>query len=192
MNAWKHLEGMVLWRTFPWPCCSDSPLSTLYGKVYMLLLQSYQQDCSTQMMTIIIIVGSGNIIALDVLRAQSSFPILLNDIKLACGVNKVFDSFVANLESKVERAANMSGTDAQRSARFLADHLALALQGSIMIRYGDAKVSEQTTSNIIHVNLSFFLNILCVHAFLFFNCDCEGRICFYFLSLGQRQGQFWR
>ena len=86
--------------------------------------------------------GSGNIIALDILRAQSSFPVLLKDIKLACGFSKEFDDFVANLESKVGAAAAESGAEAQRSARFLADHLALAVQGSIMIRYGDARVSN--------------------------------------------------
>ena len=75
------------------------------------------------------------------MRAQSSFPVLFRDIKLACGYNEVFDSFVANVESKIRGNIAVTGPEAQRSARFLADHLALALQGSIMIRYGDARVS---------------------------------------------------
>lgn len=93
--------------------------------------------------------GSGNIIALDILRAQDSFSALMMDIKLACGVNKDFDSFVTNLESNIGSATGNSGTEAQRSARFLADHMALALQGSIMIRYGDSKVCECDVLNAV-------------------------------------------
>lgn len=84
--------------------------------------------------------GSGNIIALDILRAQASFPSLLKDIKLARGCNRQFDSFVANLEEKIGGMARQGAQEAQRSARFLADHLALAMQGSIMIRYADPRV----------------------------------------------------
>lgn len=90
--------------------------------------------------------GSGNIIALDILRAKSSFPILLHDIKLACGVNSEFDSFVTNLERSVLTFECLSPADAQRSARFLADHMALALQGSIMLRYTDARVATAFVS----------------------------------------------
>ena len=74
---------------------------------------------------------------------------MLQDIKLACGCNQEFDRYVTNLEEKIEEAVNSQ--DTQRSARFLADILALAMQGSIMIRYGDSKVS------LIIWELSLFL-----------------------------------
>jgi hypothetical protein len=67
---------------------------------------------------------------------------LLRDIKLACGINCDFDKFVGNLETLIAGFSKLSAEDGQRSARVLADHLALAMQGSIMIRYTDSRVSD--------------------------------------------------
>ena len=80
--------------------------------------------------------GSGNIIALDILRAKSSIPTLLGDIKKACGCSDIFDGFVSGLEKYIE----VSDMNEERHARLLADQLALAVQGSILLRYGDPKV----------------------------------------------------
>lgn len=91
--------------------------------------------------------GSGNIIALDIIRAKSSLPTLLRDIKLASGFNVEFDSFVKNLEQKIKSLEGTDMNEVQMSARFLADHLALAIQGSIMIRYADAKLANAFVSS---------------------------------------------
>jgi len=88
--------------------------------------------------------GSGNIIALDVLRAHKSFPVLLRDIKLACGMDPSLDEFISDIEKRVSRAAseNIMSPMIQREARRLVDMLALAMQASVMARYGDPTVAE--------------------------------------------------
>ena len=88
--------------------------------------------------------GSGNVIALDVLRAHKSLPVLLRDIKLAAGVHADLDSYIAAIEedmSRGEYAVNALSPAAQRGARNLSDRLAVAMQASILVRYGDRVVS---------------------------------------------------
>ena len=90
--------------------------------------------------------GSGNVIALDVLRAHKSFPILLRDIKLAQGASADLDEFVAALERdivEVGYAENALSPSAQRGARNLVDRLAMAMQASVLARYGDPVVSQK-------------------------------------------------
>lgn len=86
--------------------------------------------------------GSGNVIALDVLRAFKSIPILLAEIQKAKGQNETFDQFVSELIAHIKHlssSGNPLGSDVQRHGRELADKLALALQASIMIRFSDNK-----------------------------------------------------
>lgn len=96
--------------------------------------------------------GSGNIIALDVLRAHKSFPVLMRDIKVAKGFIPDFDAFVAVLESDLTTsgyAENALSDSAQRGARNLVDRLAVALQASVLIRYGNPEVSVVVTGKMI-------------------------------------------
>jgi putative acyl-CoA dehydrogenase len=91
--------------------------------------------------------GSGNIIALDVLRANKSFPILLQDIKLAQGCDVGLDLLIADLEQQIQAiSSNFLSVEAQSSARNLADKLALAFQASILIRFGDETVGPSSLS----------------------------------------------
>jgi putative acyl-CoA dehydrogenase len=87
--------------------------------------------------------GSGNVIALDVLRAHKSFPILLQDIKQAAGCDPGLDRLVKDLEDQIHSiSSNFLSVNAQQGARNLADKLALAFQASILIRFGDETVSD--------------------------------------------------
>lgn len=86
--------------------------------------------------------GSGNVIALDVLRAHKSLPILLQDIKQTKGVDSGLDMLVQDIESHIQNiSSNFLSIEAQRSARNLTDKLAMAFQASILIRHGDETVS---------------------------------------------------
>ncbi|CAE7643862.1 aidB, partial [Symbiodinium microadriaticum] len=80
--------------------------------------------------------GSGNVIALDVLRAHKALPVLIRDIKLAGGVDDDLDTYISAIERDV-LATNPASDEAQRKARNLVDRLAVAMQASILVRYGD-------------------------------------------------------
>jgi putative acyl-CoA dehydrogenase len=106
--------------------------------------------------------GSGNVIALDVLRAHKSFTVLMRDIKVAEGMSPEFDAFVATLEADIVSggyAENALSETAQRGARNLTDRLAVAMQASILVRYGDPVVSD-ITSGYFNVADNFILGCM--------------------------------
>lgn len=84
--------------------------------------------------------GSGNVIALDVLRAIAKEPAAVEafmaEVALADGENPQFDSYLAGT-----RELLASGPD-ERGARRLTERLALLLQASLMIRWSPTLVSE--------------------------------------------------
>lgn len=84
--------------------------------------------------------GSGNVICLDILRAIKKEPealaSLLDEIRLARGGDRRFDAVVGGLDGKLRHAAT------ETEARRLAEHLALALQASLLIRHGIPEVAD--------------------------------------------------
>jgi len=89
--------------------------------------------------------GTGNVIALDVLRAMGTDPesveAFLAELRLASGVNAIFDDFAAGLKEHlgpVRRAPQ----DFAGSARNLVEKMALALQASLLLRFAPAAVSD--------------------------------------------------
>jgi putative acyl-CoA dehydrogenase len=89
--------------------------------------------------------GSGNVIALDVLRAVGREPgaldVVRDEILLASGADARLDRAVTDLDAAlVELAA--TGPDAQRQARRLTERLALALQASLLVRHSTPAVAD--------------------------------------------------
>jgi putative acyl-CoA dehydrogenase len=85
--------------------------------------------------------GSGNVIALDILRGYQALPTLMADIGKARGADKRFDDHVASLQASINLVMkDPMGADTQRAARNIVDRLALALQASVLLRRGDNKV----------------------------------------------------
>jgi putative acyl-CoA dehydrogenase len=88
--------------------------------------------------------GSGNVIALDVLRAvgrePESLTALLAEVELAAGADARFDRFVADLHA--ELAGLAGNADPQRAARRLTERLALALQASLILRHSVPEVAD--------------------------------------------------
>lgn len=100
--------------------------------------------------------GSGNIIALDVLRAHKSFPVLLRDIKHVLGCDAGLDLLIHDIEKMIHQMSlDFLSPSAQREARNLTDKLALAFQASILIRYGD-----ETVNSFIKILLIFYFYYL--------------------------------
>ncbi len=79
--------------------------------------------------------GSGNVMALDVLRALVSTPgaldALRDEIGEARGADARLDAFVDGLDGELRQPETLEGR-----ARRVVERLALALQGSLMVRYG--------------------------------------------------------
>ncbi|MGO3325254.1 acyl-CoA dehydrogenase family protein [Gordonia sp. (in: high G+C Gram-positive bacteria)] len=96
--------------------------------------------------------GSGNVIALDVLRAMVRDPLsveaLDNEFELALGQHRAYDLHVERTRKLIAQvAADPAGAPAV--ARRLTESLALALQGSILIRHAPAIVSDAFVSGRI-------------------------------------------
>lgn len=84
--------------------------------------------------------GSGNVIALDVLRAKKHLPIFMQEVKLCSGIDRTLDSYIRETEKQLHYASSLPADALQRSARGLVDRLAISFQASLMLRYGCPKV----------------------------------------------------
>jgi len=85
--------------------------------------------------------GSGNVICLDVLRAIGNEPMsieaLLAELQLAGGADRRFDACFDALKSQWRSLAAEP-----RNARRLVEHLALALEASLVVRYSPPAVAD--------------------------------------------------
>jgi putative acyl-CoA dehydrogenase len=88
--------------------------------------------------------GSGNVAALDVLRAMVREPpaveAFLAECELASGADARLDRHLAELRGRVTGLPMQS--EPQFGARRLVEDLALALQGSLLVRHAPAPVSD--------------------------------------------------
>jgi putative acyl-CoA dehydrogenase len=91
--------------------------------------------------------GSGNVAALDVLRAMvkepEGLPAFLAECELAAGADARLDAHVEEVRSEVHDvfAAGDAGA-AQFSARRVVENLAVALQGSLLVRFAPPAVAD--------------------------------------------------
>jgi putative acyl-CoA dehydrogenase len=87
--------------------------------------------------------GSGNVAALDVLRAfakePEGLPAYMAEVELASGANEHLDRHVAKLK---ERIGGLASEDPQWSARRIVEDMGLALQGSLMVRNAPAFIAD--------------------------------------------------
>src|SRR5215469_1694841 len=85
--------------------------------------------------------GAGNVQCLDVLRAMHKDPgtveALQQEIASATGVNSIFDRFAGALTSAKQMRA-----DAEFSARWFVEKMALALQAAVLIRSGNQRLAD--------------------------------------------------
>ncbi|GAA2088328.1 acyl-CoA dehydrogenase family protein [Pseudolysinimonas kribbensis] len=90
--------------------------------------------------------GSGNVIALDLIRALNTEPdavtAFIDEVALAAGQNPVFDEHLAITEQRAREAADLDPITAAANARGLMADLALALEASLLIRHAPAAVAD--------------------------------------------------
>ena len=89
--------------------------------------------------------GSGNVIALDVLRALAREPegvvAFLAECELAASANPLLDAHLDRLRSGLAGLGSERAS-AEWSARRLVEDMALALQASLLLRHAPAEVSQ--------------------------------------------------
>jgi putative acyl-CoA dehydrogenase len=85
--------------------------------------------------------GSGNVIALDILRTFGKEPraieAYLAEIEPARGLHKAFDASFEQLTAALRR-----GSVAEANARAVAERMALTLQAGLLLRYGAPEVAN--------------------------------------------------
>ena len=85
--------------------------------------------------------GSGNVNALDVLRAMDREPesvtAFINEVEEARGSDPRLDRSVAELKKDLSNGARI-----EAGARRLVERMAVALEGSLLVRYGDGAVAD--------------------------------------------------
>src|SRR6202035_1248133 len=86
--------------------------------------------------------GSGNVNALDVLRALSREPetasSFFDEVQLAQGADRRLDAAAADLRRTLRSSSGEVATQARR----VAERMALVLQGALLARYAPAAVSD--------------------------------------------------
>jgi putative acyl-CoA dehydrogenase len=89
--------------------------------------------------------GSGNVAALDVLRAivkePEALPAFLSECDAAAGADRRLDAHVERVRGEVGELF-AAGAEAQFQARALVENLALALQGSLLVRFAPPAVAD--------------------------------------------------
>jgi putative acyl-CoA dehydrogenase len=85
--------------------------------------------------------GSGNVICLDVLRAivkePASAEAFVAELELATGSDERFDAHLRRMKDELS-----SFEDAERRARRIVESMALALQGSLLLRHSPPAVAD--------------------------------------------------
>jgi len=94
--------------------------------------------------------GSGNVICLDVLRALAKEPgtleAVIREIRIAARADARWNAVTTDLEASLAKHARQIregvGPESEREARRLTEKAAIALQGSLLLRYGASPVAE--------------------------------------------------
>ena len=90
--------------------------------------------------------GSGNVAALDTLRAiarqPESLEVLFDELDAAAGADAHFDAYVTELKNEFADTG-----DLEYRARTVVERLALALQGSLLVRFGHPAVADGFTGS---------------------------------------------
>jgi putative acyl-CoA dehydrogenase len=95
--------------------------------------------------------GSGNVTALDLLRALRRQPAaadaLAAELALAAGGDRRLDAAAGQLAASLGRLADAAGPDTEYAARRLAGQITLTLQAALLVRHAPAAVADSFVSS---------------------------------------------
>jgi len=98
--------------------------------------------------------GSGNVQCLDVLRAMSKEPKVVdaffNELKKGCGKYPQYDQFLQDLQGEFSDISTL-----EYRSRTVVDKLAVGLQASVLIQQGDALIADAFVRSRIARNGAF-------------------------------------
>jgi putative acyl-CoA dehydrogenase len=90
--------------------------------------------------------GSGNVNALDVLRALDHAPdavdAVLDELNLATGADRRLDAAISSLIGELRAHETYDDAERQAAARRLVERLATALQASLLVRFAPTSVAD--------------------------------------------------
>jgi putative acyl-CoA dehydrogenase len=90
--------------------------------------------------------GSGNVTALDVLRAlartEGAAEALLTELGAVAGADASLDAAIADLKRHVAALAAATSLEAQHEARALAGQIAVVLAAALLVRHAPAPVAD--------------------------------------------------
>lgn len=105
--------------------------------------------------------GSGNVQCLDMLRAMQRTPesveALMAEIENARGFSTTFDNFADKLVGTLCGLSEMNAEDIQFHSRSVIEQLALSLQASTLIQFGDEVVADGFCSSRLDPSVSGLL-----------------------------------
>ncbi|TDC83542.1 acyl-CoA dehydrogenase family protein [Actinomadura sp. 7K507] len=140
-SAFKRL-GLAIskyWITKRWPAHAAEALECLGGNGYVE--ESGMPRLFRESPLNSIWEGSGNVAALDVLRAMAKEPqtveVLFAEIERASGADARLDAAVREVKTSLGDLATI-----ELRARRVVERLALALQGSLLVRHGHPAVAD--------------------------------------------------
>lgn len=85
--------------------------------------------------------GSGNMMALDVLRAMTRSPegitAYVTELETARGMDRNLDRAIGGLKGKLKSLGEHEGR-----MRMITERMALALQGALLVRHGAPEIAE--------------------------------------------------
>ncbi|GAC67446.1 acyl-CoA dehydrogenase family protein [Gordonia soli] len=103
--------------------------------------------------------GSGNVIALDVLRAMTREPESIGafdaEVSLARGANRTLDRHLDRMRDQLGELARVDAPTAQRRARSAVESMALALEASLLVRFSPNAVADAFIAARMGDNRSF-------------------------------------
>jgi len=101
--------------------------------------------------------GSGNVQCLDILRAIEKEPRVLEayfvEVAKGQGGNPALDTYVQQLASEFSR--KHTSEELQYKARNLADRMAVALQGSLLVQHAPAAISDAFCASRLQPGLNY-------------------------------------
>jgi putative acyl-CoA dehydrogenase len=144
-HAFRRLALAVMkyWVCKRGPALAAEALEVCGGNGYIETMQAPVAQFYRDIQLGTVWEGSGNVIALDLLRGIAKSPealeALLGECALAHGANAHFDRHLAGCQDAV---AELRNGDPQWQARSLIEDLALALQASVLLRHAPPQVSD--------------------------------------------------